>query len=85
MRSIYVGRAYNKMNVNIEGATFTYTLPCDEMAQQPLRCQEDFNNMIRYSERCARVFISTVTAENDVDVDVPTCILIPMLIHVVER
>ena len=41
--------------------------------------------MIRYSERCARVFISTVTAENDVDVDVPTCILIPMLIHVVER
>ena len=45
----YVERACNKMNVDSEGATISYTLPFDEMAQQPLRCQEDFNKMIRYS------------------------------------
>ncbi|KAL6314467.1 hypothetical protein AAG906_025952 [Vitis piasezkii] len=54
------------MNINIVGPTFSYTLPFDLYALQPLKNDEDLTNMFQFSDRCARVYIClTSTVEDD--------------------
>ena len=55
----YVARVCAKIHINPERATFAYTLPLDPLALQPLRSDEDFTNMISFSEWFARVYITT--------------------------
>ncbi|RVW82503.1 hypothetical protein CK203_046270 [Vitis vinifera] len=53
------------MNINIVGPTFSYTLPFDLYALQPLKNDEDLTNMFQFSDRCARVYICLASTVED--------------------
>ena len=58
-------RICGKMNINIVGPTFSYTLPFDLYALQPLKNDEDLTNMFQFSDRCARVYICLASTVED--------------------
>ncbi|RVW94428.1 hypothetical protein CK203_035725 [Vitis vinifera] len=61
----FVSRICGKMNINIVGPTFSYTLPFDLYALQPLKNDEDLINMFQFSDRCARVYICLASTVED--------------------
>ena len=52
------------MNINIVGPTFSYTLPFNLYALQPLN-DEDLTNMFQFSDWCARVYICLASTVED--------------------
>ena len=61
----FVSRIYEKMNINIVGPTFSYTLLFDLYALHPLKNDEDLTNMFQFSDRCAPVYICLASTVED--------------------
>ena len=63
-------RICGKMSIDIVGPTFSYTLPFDLYALQPLKNDEDLTNMFQFSDRFACVYIclaSTVEGNKTIE------------------
>ena len=61
----FVSRICGKTNIDIVGPTFSYTLPFDLCALQPLKNDEDLTNMFQFSDRFARVYICLASIVED--------------------
>ena len=46
----FISRICGKMSIDIVGPTFSYTLPFDLYALQPLKNDEDLKNMFQFSD-----------------------------------
>ena len=55
-------RICGKMNINIVGPTFSYTLSFDLYELQPLKNDENLTNMFQFSDRFALVYICLVNS-----------------------
>ena len=53
----FVSRISGKMSIDIVGPIFSYTLPFDLYALQPLKNDEDLTNMFQFSDQCTHVYI----------------------------
>ncbi|KAL6336197.1 hypothetical protein AAG906_011079 [Vitis piasezkii] len=61
----FVSKICGKTNIDIVGPTFSYTLPFDLCALQPLKNDEDLTNMFQFSDRFARVYICLASIVED--------------------
>ena len=66
----FVSRICGKMNIDIVGPTFSYTLMFDLYAPQPLKNDEDLTNMFQFSDRFTHVSIClTSIVEDDATIE----------------
>ena len=63
--SDFVSKVCGKMIIDIVGPIFSYTLPFDLYALQPLKNNEDFTNMFQFSDQFASVYICLATTVED--------------------
>ena len=55
-------RICGKMSIDIVGPTFSYTLPFDLYALQPLKNDEDLTNMFQFSDQSTRVYMFSINS-----------------------
>ena len=58
----FVSRICKKMSIDIMRPTFSYTLPFDLYALQPLKNDEDLTNMFQFSDQSTRVYMFSINS-----------------------